>query len=156
MIKQVKPPKHTPFSFLSKEKSTAMKTLVFCVSIVFIFLLLCWILFRLISPQKQRFTVNQAANFYLVNSKTIQSYQLQNDQFQLMKTEDVSFSHLEIPEGKHLLKTLYPLTFRRGTSGKLQLPSMLIRELGYQTSSSTQAKLQLRMVFSVCLTSQES
>ncbi len=53
MRKQVKLPKHTSFSFLSKEKSTAMKTLVFCVSIVFIFLLLCWILFRLISPQKQ-------------------------------------------------------------------------------------------------------
>ena len=92
MGKQVKLPKHTPFSFLSKEKSMAMKTLVFCVSIVFIFLLLCWMLFRLISPQKQRFTVNQAADFYLVNSKSIQSYQLQNDQFQLTKTEDVSIT----------------------------------------------------------------
>lgn len=81
MGKQVKSQKHTPFSFLSKEKSTAVKTLVFCVSTVFIFLLLCWMLFRLISPQKQQFTVNQTADFYLVNSKSIQSYQLQNDQF---------------------------------------------------------------------------
>lgn len=76
MGKQVKLPTHSPFSFLFKGKNPAMKTLVFCVSIVFIFLLLCWVLFRLISPQKQRFTVNQAADFYLVNSKSIQSYQL--------------------------------------------------------------------------------
>ena len=92
MGKQVKSPKHSPFSFLAKGKSTAMKTLVFCVSIVFIFLLLFWMLFRLISPQKQQFTVNQTADFYLVNSKSIQSYQLQNDQFQLTKTEDVSIA----------------------------------------------------------------
>lgn len=92
MGKQVKSQKHTPFSFLSQGKSTAMKTLVFCVGIVFIFLLLFWMLFRLISPQKQQFTVNQTADFYLVNSKSIQSYQLQNDQFQLTKTEDVSIA----------------------------------------------------------------
>ena len=73
MEKQVKSPKHSSFSFLFKGKNSAMKTLVFCVSIVFIFLLLCWMLFRLISPQKQQFTVNQTADFYLVNSKSIQS-----------------------------------------------------------------------------------
>ena len=99
----VKSPKHSPFSFLYKGKSTAMKTLVFCVSIVFIFLLLCWVLFRLILPQKQRFTVNQAAEFYLVNSKSIQSYQLQNDQFQLIKTEDFSIAedvNFWFPQGR--------------------------------------------------------
>lgn len=103
MGKQVKSQKYTPFSFLSKEKSTTVKTLVFCVSIVFIFLLLCWMLFRLISPQKQQFTVNQTADFYLVNSKSIQSYQLQNDQFQLTKTEDVSIAedvNFWFPQGR--------------------------------------------------------
>lgn len=61
----------------------------------------------------------------------------------------ISYFHLEIREEALSTRTSYSSWLSDRDIRKTSTPSMLIRELEYQTSSSTPAKLQLRMVLSM-------